>query len=194
MKKVITVLAFMMILICGIFADTTSSELKITLTIKAEEPEFVLYGSKSSSTSSTGMTPGAVVTNKYTSSATVGLDEDAVVNAAAVLYCVVRQSNSGVKSTSTYTLKASATALTDGTDTEGHYTAAPSISDIAALSGSDVDGGRTTTTGSATEGATVVYGGASCAAADIASFNVTWPKTDLVPGVYSAYVTLTIEV
>ncbi len=46
MKKLITVLAVMMILVCAIFADTTSSELKITLEITSIEPSFTLYGSK----------------------------------------------------------------------------------------------------------------------------------------------------
>ena len=195
MKKLIAVLAIMMILVCAIFADTTSSELKITLTITSVEPTFTLYGSKTSSTASTGagMTAGAVVASKNTSTTTVALDEDAIINGDTYLYCVVKQSNSGVKSTTTYKLTAEATALTDGTGTAGHYTAAPTVSDITAISASNVTDGRTITTGTAATGATVAYAGATCAAADLASFNVNWPQTDLVPGItYSAYVTLII--
>lgn len=195
MKKLITVLAIMMILVCAIFADTTSSELKITLTITSVEPTFTLYGSKTSSTVSTGegMTAGAVVASKNTSTTTVALDDDSIINGDTYLYCVVKQSNSGVKSTTTYKLTAEATALTDGTGTAGHYTAAPTVSDITAISASNVTDGRTITTGTAATGATVAYAGATCAAADLASFNVKWPQTDLVPGItYSAYVTLII--
>ncbi len=86
------------------------------------------------------MTTGEVVSAAGKATTVVELDNDKVIKGPAVLYCFINQSNSGVKSIKTYRFKVAATALSDGTDTIGHYTDAPTISDIAAISASDVDG------------------------------------------------------
>lgn len=195
MKKLITILAIMMVVFGFAFADDPSTttgmeELKVTCKVTATEPTFTLYGSATSSTASTGtgMTAGAVVTEKNTSSTTIALADDAIIKGDVTIYCVVKQANDNVKSVTAYTLSVEATKLSDGTTTTGHTTAAPAVSTLTAITASNVTGARTTA-----DGATVTYAGLDADAADLASFNVKWTKTDLVPGItYYAYITLTI--
>ena len=193
MKKLITILAIMMVVFGFAFAADPSTttgmeELKVTCKVTATEPKFTLYGSATSSTSSTGMTAGAVVTEKNTSSTTIALADDAIIKGDVTIYCVVKQANDDVKSVTAYTLSAEATKLSDGTTTTGHTTTDPTVSTLTAITASNVPGARTTA-----NGATVTYAGLDADAADLASFNVKWPKTDLVPGItYYAYITLTI--
>ena len=195
MKKLITILAIMMVVFGVAFADTTTTtgteELKVTCTVTAEEPTFTLYGSKTSSTASTGtgMTAGEVVATENTSNTTIALDEDAIIKGDVVIYCVVKQANDNVKSTKVYTLSAKATKLSDGTTTTGHTTADPTVSTLTAITANNVANARTTA-----NGGQVTYAGLDADSADLVSFNVKWPQTDLVPGTgYYAYITLTIS-
>ncbi len=211
MKKLITILVIMMVLVGAVFADSKLNELKVTMTVKDAEPSFKLYGSKSNGTSSTGMTAGADVTEAKTSTNAVALDDDAILAAGgATVYCVIRQEartdNKDVRSTKTYYFTIEATELSDGntTATSGHKTALPTVSAITKNGSADVSGARTVTgaaAGSANTGtsptgtgrAKVVYSGKKCSAADLASFSVNWPQTDLVPGTgYEAYITMTV--
>lgn len=213
MKKLITILAIMMVVFGVAFAaDPATSEgmeeLKVTCTVTAEEPTFTLYGSATSSTASTGdgMTAGEIVERQGSATASVAMANDAIIKANTTIYCVIKQSNGDsttpVKSTTTYYFSVSATKLKDSTGGTGHETALPTVSAITKISGADVANARTITNGTAGSANTGVSGstraqaaylGLKCTSADIASFNVTWPQTDLVPGTgYEAFITLTI--
>lgn len=194
MKKLIAILTIMIVLAGAIFAETATTtgneELKVTCVVTSKEPTFTLYGSKTAATVSTGMTAGQVVAQINTSTAAIAMETDAIINGDTYIYCVVRQENDNVKSVLPYTLSVAATALSDGTSAAGHTTAAPTVSTIAAIAASNITGARTTAGGTT---ATVTYAGLDADAADLASFNVKWPKTDLIPGSgYYAYITLTI--
>lgn len=196
MKKLIAILTIMIVLAGAIFAETATTtgneELKVTCVVTSKEPTFTLYGSKTAATVSTGdgMTAGEVVETENSSTTTIALADDAIINGDVTIYCVVKQANNDVKYVKAYTLSAAATKLSDGTTTTGHTTAAPTVSTIAAIAASNITGARTTVGGTT---ATVTYAGLDADAADLASFNVKWPQTDLIPGSgYYAYITLTI--
>ena len=194
MKKVITILALALILVGTVFA-ATNEELMITVEVKCAEPTFALVGGTATSapTASSGLT-GAVTgiavetaaTTNHTSSK-ISLSDNAIVDGDIVIYCFIKQTNDKVKSKTTYKYSVAATELTDGTNsTEG-----VSVSAIAPITASNVDGARATST--ANNITSTQYSGKKCNAADLASFSVTWPQTDLPPATYTAYITLTIS-
>lgn len=188
MKKILCTIVMLTLLVCSLFA--TYAELWITCKVDAVDPDIVLFGSLTNSTASTGegMTQGGVVVTKKTSTVVVSPADNAIISGDVVLYCVIRQANNGVKSLHSYTLSAEASPFEDGTGTAGHASAAPVVSDITAITGNNIAGART-----CSDGGGLSYSGMLAGAADLAHFNVTWPQTDMIPGItYSAYVTLTI--
>lgn len=186
MKKLATVLVLLMILVCAVFADTTSSELKITLTIEAIAPTFKLYGSLTSGTAydGTGMVAGQTVTNPKTAPNTsLILDPNSIINNPVYVYCVIRQTNVA-KYTGTATVSITATDFEDANNTVSEAT----VSTVTAMNN---NAGRTVTGGVAS--ATITYTGVSESIADIASFNVQYAQADLIPGTYTSYITTTFD-
>ena len=197
MKKLIAILVIAIVLVGSVFA-ATNEELLITVEVKCVEPTFALIGGTATSapTASADLSSGktgitvttaAQASNNHTSTSTISLADDAIINGNVVIYCFVKQTTVDAKSKTTYKFSATATPLTDGTNSTGN----PTVSDFSAITGSNVTGGRTTTTTST--GAQTQYAGKKCPAADLASFNVAWEQTDLPPGNYNAYITLTIS-
>lgn len=194
MKKLITILAIMMVVFGVAFAATETTtgneELKVTCLVKFEEPKFTLYGGTSNSTSSeTLTTAGEVVEGSAHATTSIAMSQNAIIDGDVTLYFVVKQTNNNVKSTTKYKFSATATVLSDGTSATGHTTGDPTVSALAAV-GTDLANARDV------EAGYVQYGGLKCDAADVQSFNVKWPKTDLVPSetAYYAYVKLNISV
>ena len=211
MKKLIAILAIAIILVGAVFADTTvetttgKEELLVKCTITPVEPTFSLVGAVATSqpTSSADLTSaktGEVVSTAESATAagsTITMATNAIIQNNVTIYCFIRQTNDDVKSLTTYKFSVAATALSNSSN--GQHTPDPAVSLISAISSSNVEGGRTTTSAVAASGnnaatpAQTAYAGLDSDSADLASFNVTWTKTDLAPAEYQAYITLTIS-
>ena len=183
MKKLAAVLVFLMVLVCAVFADTTSSELKITLTIEAIPPTFKLFGSLENVAASSSMTEAQAVTNPQTATTSLSLDDNSILSGPVSVYCVIKQTNAA-KYSGTATISISAT---DFKDTNG-TTSAATVSTLTAMN----NNAARTVEGSQ-GAASIAYTGAASAAADIASFNVQYAQADLIPGTYSSFITMTFE-
>ena len=183
MKKLAAVLVFLMVLVCAAFADTTSSELRITLTIEAVPPTFKLYGSLSDVTVSSSMTEAQAVDAPNTATTSLTLDPNSILNGPVYVYCVIRQTNAA-KYTGNATISISATAFEDS----NHTTSAATVSALTAMN----NNAARTVTGNV-GAATIAYTGTTSVAADIASFNVQYAQADLIPGTYSSFITMTYE-
>jgi hypothetical protein len=187
MKRLIAILTIMIVLAGAVFADSTTKndELKVSIEITKVAPTFKLYGSLTEGTASTGMQAGEDVASAHSATAaasTIEFPSNALLEGSVTVYCVIKQTNDA-KYTSAVNLSVAATSLTDGLSTSN-----PTISTPVAQG--NVDGIRTTS-GTAAGAATVTYTGKTAEIADIASFNVVYPKTDLIPGSYDGYITLT---
>lgn len=188
-KKLITILAIMMVLVGSVFADSANDELRITITITPVAPIFKLYGSLTQGNASdgAGMKEGEVVATIHSATAsasTIEFPSNALLDAPVTVYCVIKQTNI-TKYSSPVNLVISATDLTDEVSTSTATVSTPSglnnVTDVR------------TTAGSAAGAATVTYSGRTAAAADIASFTVQYSQADLMPGSYNGYITLTYE-
>ncbi len=204
MKKLIAILMVLAIVAGFAFAaeetGAQKDEIKVTAVVKAVTPQFKLYGSATSTTSSTGtgMTEADRVTTDATTTANVdGAENSLLADGGLTIYLVIKQTRES-RWTGSVVLSVSATELTGtvgtGSEAKTYTTAAPTISalaaqhDIAAPTG-DTVAVRTTTPGTAS--ATVAYSGRAAAAADIASFSVNWPKSDVPPATYTGYIRMT---
>ena len=209
MKKLIAILAIAIVLAGAVFADTETNlgkeELLVKCTITPVEPTFSLVGAVAtsqpdSSADLTGAKTGEVVSTTGSATAsgsTITMATNAIIQNSVTIYCFIRQANNDVKSLTTYKFSVAATALSNSSN--GQHTPDPTVSLISAISSSNVEGGRTTTSAVAASGnnaatpAQTAYAGLDSDSADLASFNVTWAKTDLAPAEYQAYITLTIS-
>lgn len=202
MKKLIAILTIAIVLVGAVFAtDETGAqkdELKITCKVEAVTPQFKLYGSATSGTSSTGMTEANRVTTDATATASVsGVDNSLYSASGTTIYFVIKQARD-CRWTGEVSLSVSATALsaTIGTGTSAiTYTSEdPVISALTAqnnLPGETGDTVATRTTTPGTASVAVAYNGRAAAAADIASFSVNWPQSDVPPATYTAWVQMT---
>ena len=186
MKRLIAILAIMMVLVGAIFAETsttTNDELKVSIEITPVAPIFKLYGSLTSGTASTGMTAGeSVETAKTATDSVITFPTNSLLENSVTVYCAIKQTNDA-KYKKAVSLAISASAITDGISTS-----TPTVSTPAAQN--NVNGIRTTA-GTGAGAATVTYTGKKAASADVASFNVVYPAADLIPGSYNGYITLT---
>lgn len=186
MKRLIAILAIMMVLVGAIFAETsttTNDELKVSIEITPVAPIFKLYGSLTSGTASTGMTAGeSVETAKTATDSVITFPTNSLLENSVTVYCAIKQTNDA-KYKKAVSLAISASAITDGISTS-----TPTVSTPAAQN--NVNGVRTTA-GTGAGAATVTYTGKTAASADVASFNVVYPAADLIPGSYNGYITLT---
>ncbi|MBR1529744.1 MAG: hypothetical protein IJ642_10650 [Oscillospiraceae bacterium] len=202
MKKLITILAIMIVLVGAIFAETATTigaeELIVKCTVTPVEPLFTLYGSASETTSSTSLTStGLVLDNPSTDHAsaaanTVTVTNNAIIDGDVTVYFVIKQTNDDVKSNTKYKFTYDATALSDLSNVQTATATVKTKSDLAVITAANNSDTRVINGGSNSTGATVQYKGLKVNAADLLSFNVVWNKTDLPPATYSAYVTLTI--
>lgn len=186
MKRLIAILAIMMVLVGAIFAETsttTNDELKVSIEITPVAPIFKLYGSLTSGTASTGMTAGeSVETAQTATDSVITFPTNSLLENSVTVYCAIKQTNDA-KYKKAVSLAISASAITDGISTS-----TPTVSTPAAQN--NVNGVRTTA-GTGAGAATVTYTGKTAASADVASFNVVYPAADLIPGSYNGYITLT---
>lgn len=190
MKKLIAILAIMMVLVGAIFAETsttTNDELKVSIEITPVAPIFKLYGSLTSGTASTssGMKAGESVETAQTATAsasTIEFPTNSLLENPVTVYCVIKQTNDA-KYKKAVSLAVSASAITDGISTS-----TPTVSTPAAQNN---ENGVRTTAGTGAGAATVTYTGKTAASDDVASFNVVYPAADLIPGSYNGYITLT---
>ena len=186
MKRLIAILAIMMVLVGAIFAETsttTNDELKVSIEITPVAPIFKLYGSLTSGTASTGMTAGeSVETAQTATDSVITFPTNSLLENSVTVYCAIKQTNDS-KYKKAVSLAISASAITDGISTS-----TPTVSTPAAQN--NVNGVRTTA-GTGAGAATVTYTGKTAEIADIASFNVVYPAADLIPGSYNGYITLT---
>lgn len=196
MKRLIGILAIAIVLVGAVFAATSNEELKITCVVASEEPTFRLIGGVSADsvpTSSDELGATSVTVSvastiaspaTHAAASTITLEGNAIIDGAVKIYCFVKQTNDDVKSLKTYSFSVAATRLSDG---NGHETADPTVSTVSYLDAATATGRTVSNTNH-----NVVYSGYKCAAADVASFDVTWEQTDLPPATYNAYITLTI--
>lgn len=194
MKKIIVILAILAVVVGSVFAADPAAkagdkeEILVTCKVTGIAPTYQLFASLTNSTESTGMTEaqkvnsvGSATTSKLTA------PDNAIIDAALPVYCVIKQV-SDARYTTNVTLTVAATKLSGKVGDITYETADPTIGTITAAN--NVDGARTTTP--ATASVDVEYTGKKAVAADIASFTVTWPQTDLPPATYNAYITMTL--
>ena len=188
MKKVIAILATMIVLVGAVFAATNDT-LTITCNVAQVDPNFILKGQL------TGTGETATGSTQTSGSATLASVLDISKNDIPLAVTVAQYNNTKSKYKGTITLTITPTALTLGSDS----------SDLPLYS----DGEMKTVTGivaanssiacnSSTKVVTVTlkYSGCSVTDADVASFVYTWKaKDELPPGTgYSATVQLTYNV
>ena len=187
MKKVLTILVTMIVLIGTAFA-TTNDTLTITTTVAPVKPAFQLYGNTSNDAST-----------RETADHTFSIAQNTILSSNIVLYCWIAQT-AECRWEGSVEISVSATALSNttavGDYAAGSFSVAPTISAITALNpltsnrpNADKDIRESVVSGNTV---TPTYRtGLKATAGDIASFNVTWASTDLPPATYQATVTTT---
>lgn len=186
MKKVITILAVLALIVGAVFAES-NDKLNITAEVKGVAPTFSIYGGKAADKVNTlGTQDGAPV----------ALDTDPS-EANAVVYIKVTQPTKSKTKTNAVII-ITPTVLECTTDSSAK-TALPTASTVTAASTNlDTNNYSVASETAAATGIvklTVSYNGkpvAANAAVDIASFSYTWTKVDTLPvGNYSATITMT---
>ena len=211
MKKLISILAIMVVLVGSVFADVNgqtsngTAVIDIKATIAESHPTFQLKA-KTITTQATGENGDILISTVANDSPTHGkvtIATDHLLTANAVIVFAIEQNNSS-RSTANYTLGVAATNLTlDNYATVGASTLEADEYFEVALSGlTAADGyGSTSTNGvkitPATGSFAADYDGkvvdGSTTAVELATFTATWTKKpNAVAGNYSATVTLTI--
>ena len=193
MKKVITILAVMIVLVGAVFAADVTKTLTINTEVTAVKPAFTLYGNTSNATS------GRVQANTSITAATDGL----LGSSGITLYCWIAQTADCIW-VGHVDISVAATAFTN-TTTVGTYAAgsfsstAPVISNITAMNpktssreGATTGDTRLSTPDDTNHSVRVAYGtGLKAVAEDVASFSVNWPQSDVPPATYQATITTT---
>lgn len=188
MKKLITILAIMMVLVGAIFADSESHQIKITVTINETIPAFQLkYSTANSNSGKSVFTNGAKRNDNTPVTASIDFesddDEDRAVTVNAYLA-------NNAKQNASYTL-----TFSDGVfkDDEEHTVVSPSSITAKVGSGAGYGTGVSTTVNGAV--ATSTFTGATRCVADtlIAQAEYQYPKADIAPGTYTANIVMTVE-
>lgn len=196
MKKIIVIFAILAVVVGSVFAADPAAnvgdkeEILVTCRVTGIAPTYQLFASLTNSTASngTGMQEAEKVANINTAAtAKLEAEDNAIIDGDLPVYCVIKQVNDA-RYTTNVTLTVAATKLSGTVNETTYETADPTIGTITAAN--NVDYARTTTPATASVG--VEYTGKKALAADIASFTVTWPQTDLPPATYNAYITMTL--
>lgn len=218
MKRIITILAIMVVLVGTVFADATSTgaaSLKITTTITADEPTFKLSTTQVSSDLA-AQTAQAAAAAALAGDSAHNIENDALLSANQTVKFTVTQVAKS-RSTTMYTFTAAATNLelyeyqnASGnwiqTATTAHPAAdadkrfvvsAATVDTFAVPTVNEAPAGLTATQatyGGTASAKTITYLGSSVAAnTDVLEFTCTWQQNaDAVPGHYRATVTLTV--
>ena len=192
MKKLIAILAVMMVIVGSVFAATGDS-LTLNATVATVYPIFSIYGGKTAAATSTaGTQSGAAIT--FTSTEKNLAENDITV------YIRLHQDNKAkYKGAASLTITATPLTNTDATIQGTKSTAAPTAANIAATQ--NITGisyaQNAAPSSSSSNGNTVVtfapvYDGRAIQATDIGTFDLTWGHDDDLPvGSYQATITLT---
>ena len=188
MKKVITILAILTVLVGAIFADAESHQIKITVTITETVPAFQLKfnGANSNSTPDTFLN-GATRTDSTPVAATIDFESDTAADRTVTVNAYL---GNAAKQTASYTL-----TFSDGVfkDNEDATVVSPSSITAKVGSGAGYGTGVSTTVNGAV--ATSTFTGATRCVADtlIAQADYVYPKSDIAPGTYTANIVMTVE-
>ena len=196
MKKLITILVILTVLIGAIFADTSEShQIKITVTIEETIPAFQLKFTGTDRTANSNATPvtftnGAERSDNTAATASINFESN---DAAARTITVDAYLANTAKQSKVYTL-----TFTDGAfKTSGENPTTVASPTITAKAGSGAGYGAqygvSTTVQNAV--ATVTFGGTVRCTADtlIAQADYVYPKSDIAPGTYTANIVMTVS-
>jgi len=200
MKKLITILTIMIVLVGAVFADPAPTNAQIDLTVNVPEkvPTFKLVtfnntGILTSEVSDLVEEDGAETPVAATFAEAVGntLADGGTVTVNFAI-AQVRPAGNKIKTTNTYTFSVSASALEHAT--EDDYFAVKTVSSITAIDAAIASNYATITPG---ESLSIKYKGNTYAPAtaelNFAKFSVTWQgDAEAVPGNYTGSVTLTM--
>lgn len=178
MKKVIAILAVMMIAVGVVFA-VIGDKLKITATVPTVPPVFKIFG---------GTAFGSESTEGTATGATIKADKN-IASEDVIIYLKLTQ---GVKSKfrGIATLGVTATTLQSKA---GNQTVAPKVSDLEKKPVSGIIIADPTGNGTATASYTLTYEGTTVAGGtELGTMKYTWKRDDsLPPASYEATITLT---
>lgn len=189
MKKLITILAILTVLVGAIFADAESHQIKITVTIAETVPAFQLKFNDANSNANSVAFNGTPKSYNTPVAATIDFESDTAANRAITVDAYLGNT---AKQSAQYTL-----TFSDGdfkTSGNNPVTVA-SPSSITAIVGSGAGYGTGVSTTVEDEVATVTFNGATRCVANtlIAQAKYQYPKADIAPGSYTANIVMTVE-
>ncbi len=195
MKKLITILAILMVLVGAIFAASETHTIKITVTIEETIPAFQLKFTGTDRTANSNTTPVQFANNGQrtdSTPATANIDFESNDAAARTITVDAYLANTA-KQNKIYTL-----TFTDGAfKTSGQNPTTVATPAISAKAGSGAGYGAQYGVSTAAQNnvATVTFGGAIRCTANtlIAQADYVYPKSDIVPGTYTADIIMTVS-
>ncbi len=192
MKKLITILAILTVLVGAIFATnpTESHEIHITVTINAELPAFQLkFNGANSNSTAVKFTDEAEREDSTAVAATIDFESN---TASARTVTVDAYLANTAKQSAQYKL-----TFSDGVFKDGNSQTVVSPTSITAAAGSGTGYGAANGVSTTVSGAvaTVTFGGTVRCTADtlIAQAAYLYPKADIAPGTYTADIVMTVE-
>lgn len=188
MKKLITILAILTVLVGVIFADAESHQIKITVTITETVPAFQLkFNGANSNSGKTVFTNNATRTDNTPVASGIDFESDTAANRTVTVNAHIAND---AKQTAKYRL-----TFSDGVfkDNEDATVVSPSSITAKVGSGAGYGTGVSTTVDGAV--ATSSFTGATRCVADtlIAQADYVYPKADIAPGTYTANIVMTVE-
>jgi len=187
MKKLITIMAILIVLVGAIFADAESHQIKITVTITETVPAFQLkFNGANSNSGKVVFTNNATRTDNTPVAATIDFESNTAADRTVTVNAHIAND---AKQTAQYRL-----TFSDGVfkDNQSATVATPAIS-AKVGSGAGYGTGVSTTVNGAV--ATSTFTGATRCVADtlIAQADYVYPKSDIAPGTYTANIVMTVE-
>lgn len=186
MKKLITILVILIVLVGAIFAAAESHQIKITVTIAEVVPAFQLkYKTANSNSNGTAFTNAA----QRVDSTSVNADLDFESNTASDRLVVVDACiANAAKQSKVYTL-----TFSDGVFKDGQSVAV-ATPEITAKVGSGAGYGTGVSTTVEDEVATVTFNGTDRCVANtlVAQAEYQYPKANIAPGTYTADIIMTV--
>lgn len=191
MKKLITILAIMMVLVGFAFA-ANDDELKVTAKVAEQVPGFKIFG---------GLAANTITTEGTQEGATIATNKDIALDSITVYFKLTQYSITNTynkpkaKYKGTATLTVTATPLSATVNEVVYSSDNPTCANATAKTIPGITFNPAASNGSNSVVFTLVYDGRTIDDQDVATFDFTWPAKDSLPkaDTYTATVTLNYE-